>query len=906
MCKIKSSLEIYSWKTDKIPKMKSMLSKKISKTNFFALFIWAMLSHTISSQDLSDISSLASLSGLSSDIQSQFLNKNSNIGVNEIELEDNLARMSYYGEKDSSKVFGVDILRSINTTKSPIVDIPLQADYIISLNDNLELFLTGSENKMYKLRVDLSGTINVPGLGNIAVADLSLQEAQEKIYQEISKVFIGTDAFLSVVKPSLRRITVLGAVKNPGTYLVNPFTSVSEALSYAGGILENASIRTISINSKKTTKKVDLYDYLIFGDRSTDYSVMNGDTINVPYSDSFFEISGAVQREMIYEYKQGDTFQDIIAFSGGVKNDADKDNSTANILADGILSSVKLLEINGLENIYLNEVFVPKKVQVDNLNVKVFGNSVSEGYYDKNSFQTVRDLIDSLEFSFDIYPFYFELNQFDETLLKRELISFSLLDKETFKNVKIKSNASVRFFSYKDFIDLQILRDESNSSILDKVEELKELNNEKQKIKDTLNFISMQGGYQSLAQPNTEKSVTTEETEFDRTAAEVSIKKTLSQKSDMEIFLLEKLEEIESQISILSKSAYSKNEKMKFETMIYREPELYQRLVKNSITLVAGGDEYIFPLVGNYRPINLINYIETNPSSIDYEYASIVKTSNFNNDETGDKIDPKTVLTSNFGDIISFNASAKSSFLKVRIIGQVNSPGEYRISGNTSLNDLYNIAGGFSSQADQRSIVVRRESVKEIERKAVENARSIILDAVIKQIANPISTLGSTSSSLNFGSLINLLSFAESTDYLGRITGNFQYNSENATALILTDGDEIIIPAKSNLVTITGEVLSPITTTYSIDSTTKDYINLAGGYSQNADKRGIYIIKSDGTSVPFNNNLFVSQANSIQPGDTIVVPRDIEKLSGVPLVSVASKVLSDVAFAAASLNAISQ
>ena len=130
----------------------------------------------------------------------------------------------------------------------------------------------------------------------------------------------------------------------------------------------------------------------------------------------------------------------------GCKNDADKDNSTANILADGSLSSVKLLEINGLRNIYLNEVFVPKKVQVDNLNVKVFGNSVSEGYYDKNTFPTVRDLIDSLEFSFDIYPFYFELNQFDETLLKRELISFSLLDKETFQNVKIKSNASVRFF----------------------------------------------------------------------------------------------------------------------------------------------------------------------------------------------------------------------------------------------------------------------------------------------------------------------------------------------------------------------------------------------------------------------------------------------------------------------------
>ena len=69
-----------------------------------------MLSQTISSQDLSDISSLASLSGLSSDIQSQFLNKNSNSSVNEIMLEDNLARMSYYDVEESSKIFALTFL----------------------------------------------------------------------------------------------------------------------------------------------------------------------------------------------------------------------------------------------------------------------------------------------------------------------------------------------------------------------------------------------------------------------------------------------------------------------------------------------------------------------------------------------------------------------------------------------------------------------------------------------------------------------------------------------------------------------------------------------------------------------------------------------------------------------------
>ena len=47
------------------------------------------------------------------------------------------------------------------------------------------------------------------------------------------------------------------------------------------------------------------------------------------------------------------------------------------------------------------------------------------------------------------------------------------------------------------------------------------------------------------------------------------------------------------------------------------------------------------------------------------------------------------------------------------------------------------------------------------------------------------------------------------------------------------------------------------------------------------------------------------RAYSISSGDTIVVPRDMNKLQPLPLVSIASRVISDIAFAAASLNAIS-
>ena len=57
-------------------------------------------------------------------------------------------------------------------------------------------------------------------------------------------------------------MTVLGAVKNPGSYLVNPFTSASNLLSFAGGLEEYASLRNIEIRGDEVFK-IDLYELLM-------------------------------------------------------------------------------------------------------------------------------------------------------------------------------------------------------------------------------------------------------------------------------------------------------------------------------------------------------------------------------------------------------------------------------------------------------------------------------------------------------------------------------------------------------------------------------------------------------------------------------------------------------------------
>ena len=99
--------------------------------------------------------------------------------------------------------------------------------------------MTGNEQKLIKLRIDMSGNVLGPEIGSISLLNLSISEANEKISSVVKNSYIGTESYLSVSKPSLKKISVIGAVKKPGTYLVNPFISLSEALKYAGGLIEN-------------------------------------------------------------------------------------------------------------------------------------------------------------------------------------------------------------------------------------------------------------------------------------------------------------------------------------------------------------------------------------------------------------------------------------------------------------------------------------------------------------------------------------------------------------------------------------------------------------------------------------------------------------------------------------------
>jgi hypothetical protein len=82
--------------------------------------------------------------------------------------------------------------------------------------------------------------------------------------------------------------------------------------------------------------------------------------------------------------------------------------------------------------------------------------------------------------------------------------------------------------------------------------------------------------------------------------------------------------------------------------------------------------------------------------------------------------------------------------------------------------------------------------------------------------------------------------------------------------ILLEMGDRIIIPAITDIVTVSGEVLMPRSIVFNSQADVEDYIAWAGGFSERANADQIIVVHPNGMYESF-------ETASIQPGDTIMV-----------------------------------
>jgi len=348
--------------------------------------------------------------------------------------------------KSSNKKYGYNYFSSTPTTISAVGDLPLPNEYKISLNDQFTIILSGSKEAIFDLNVNLNGSILLPELGSISVAGETFQEVKTKLKNLIEQSYIGVQIDLSLKSLSAKKITIVGAVKTPGTYLVNPFSTISSALGYSGGISEIGTLRNIRlIRTNGKTYSFDLYKLLISGNRSDDITIESGDVIIIDPAKQFINITGQVKRPAIYEIRESETLDDLIKFALGFTQIANKSNINLRML-DIQSSSIRNVNVSKLESGLTDvlSVNVNPYVNKNIASVIVSGAIKEPGFYPITINESLEGVINKLEF-IDVYPWLGVLEQFDDENLVKSVTLFSLQDANTYLSVKVLPNSKLFF-----------------------------------------------------------------------------------------------------------------------------------------------------------------------------------------------------------------------------------------------------------------------------------------------------------------------------------------------------------------------------------------------------------------------------------------------------------------------------
>jgi polysaccharide export outer membrane protein len=247
--------------------------------------------------------------------------------------------------------------------------------------------------------------------------------------------------------------------------------------------------------------------------------------------------------------------------------------------------------------------------------------------------------------------------------------------------------------------------------------------------------------------------------------------------------------------------------------------------------------------------------------------------------------------------------------------GEVRYPGKYPIHRGETLSSALLRAGGPSDLAFLDGAVFIRQELKQREKDQLEllsnRLQSDLAALSLEALTTSAATNGGGGASAAQGLAIGqqLIEQLRNTKPVGRLVINVQKVVNGAPGgpgdVLLRSGDMLLIPKKTQEITILGEVQSPTSHIYRPGLSRDDYIAKSGGTTQKADRKRIYVVRANGDVVAGRSGWFRrSQSYDIQPGDTIVVPLDTERVRGLPLWTSVTTIIYNLAVALLAVHSV--
>jgi protein involved in polysaccharide export with SLBB domain len=216
-------------------------------------------------------------------------------------------------------VYAADLFRRIPSTFAPLNMAPVPSDYVVGPDDELRIRVWGQVNLQANVRVDRSGEIYLPQVGQVHVAGLAFSALDAHLREAVGRVYRNFDLTVDLGQIRAIQIYVSGQARRPGVYTVSSLSTLVDALFSSGGPSVEGSLRAIELRRNgAVVTHFDLYDLLIRGDKTKDARLLPGDVIYIPAVGPQAAVFGSVHNPGIYELLPQESLGAALTDAGGV------------------------------------------------------------------------------------------------------------------------------------------------------------------------------------------------------------------------------------------------------------------------------------------------------------------------------------------------------------------------------------------------------------------------------------------------------------------------------------------------------------------------------------------------------------------------------------------------------------
>ena len=807
-----------------------------------------------------------------------------------------------------SERFGMEIFRNGTRELDGIpMDLPVGPDYVVGPGDSLAVNLWGGVSQRMIRSVDREGRITLPEAGPVLVSGRTLGEVQESVQRILRTQYRDVSAEVSVSRLRTIRVYVVGEVAEPGAYDISSLSTPLNALFAAGGISKRGSLRNLKhYRGKELVQEVDAYELLLHGVGSDLKRLENGDSLLVPPLGAQVTVTGMVRRPAIYELRGESTLADALDLAGGILPAAALQHIELQRLEAHEKRTMLTLDLspNGDPGAVTKQLAGFKIQDGDQIHIfpiasynekaiYLQGHVLRPGRYSYRDGMTLKDLISSYG---DLLPEpaaqYGEIIRLNPPDFRPSVESFnlSIALASPEASPKLQALDTVRIFSRYDFEPAPTVWVGGEVRAPGKYRTSGQV-----RLRDA---VYLAGGVSSDAGLDTAQLFRTEKNGTLKIFS-VNLGGALSG-NPMDNILLEPRDRVlvhRNAAKVDPPTVYVKGEVAKPG----RYPLTTNMHIEDLVNVAGGLKRSADPVQAD-----LTRYALGPQTATSYQNLPVELSAALNGDENHN-------LQLRDGDVLTvrqtpgWNDIAASATVR----GEVQHAGAYGIVPGERLSSVLERAGGFSPEAYSYGAVLMRREVREIELKSHMALVQRLKAEQMNLKALPEADVDQRNAKLTaVAETETTLTQLESTAPVGRVVIHILPNIskwKHTTAdVALRDGDVIVIPKKANYVMVTGQVFNQTAISYRPGHSAKWYLSQAGGLTQIADRKAVFVIRADGSVIAAKNNAGWWDGDplnaSLKPGDSIVVPELTPKIgtrnwtTAIQLAQVATSVALSVAY----------